>query len=142
MPVRMSEAAWKGGLRNGMGRMRTVSGTCEGPYSFASRFEQAFGTNPEELLGAAHAGCFSMALAGEVEKAGYNPQEIRTRAKVTLGKSEITQIELETEAEVPGIEENLFLSLAETAKSNCPLSKALASVAIRLNARLIISAVA
>lgn len=137
MPTRVSEAVWKGGLRDGKGRMRTRTGTCEGPYSYVSRFEDAFGTNPEELLGAAHAGCFSMAFAAELEKAGFTPNEIKTQASVTIEKGTIVSVDLETEGSTSDISENQFLSIAEKAKKECPVSKALAGVEIRLKAKLV-----
>jgi len=140
MLVRKSTAVWEGGLKNGKGRMRVGSGAFEGKYSFASRFEQAPGTNPEELIGAAHAGCFSMALSLILEQAGYKPERINTTARVTIDKAaegfKITTIELETEGLVPGIDEKSFLEKAEAAKKGCPVSIALAGVEIRLRARL------
>jgi lipoyl-dependent peroxiredoxin len=140
MPVRTSDAEWKGSLKEGSGNMRF--GSFEGPYSFASRFENGTGTNPEELLGAAHAGCFSMALTGILNQAGYHPESVHTTARVTIEfMSEgfaITKIALTTEAKVPGIDDNTFLKHAEEAKKGCPVSKALAAVPeITLNATLI-----
>src|SRR5215217_9663581 len=109
MPERSATARWEGSLQDGKGTMRLGSGAFEGQYSFASRFENGTGTNPEELIGAAHAGCFSMALAAGLTKAGYSPKRISTTAKVHLenvgGGFKITSIELGTEAEIPGIDE-------------------------------------
>ena len=110
-------------------------------YSFGSRFEEAPGTNPEELIGAAHAGCFSMALAHELAQKGYSPRQIRTYADVTLVKENggftIRTVELSTEAEVPGIDEETFLTFATGSKENCPVSKALAGTEIKLKAKLV-----
>jgi lipoyl-dependent peroxiredoxin len=136
MPVRGAEAEWNGNLREGRGTVRIESGAFEGPYSFTSRFEAGKGTNPEELLGAAHAGCFSMALAAGLTRAGHAPTRIHTTARVHLDKRgeafEITRIELATRGRVPGIDEAEFRRQAETAKANCPVSKALAGSAISL----------
>jgi osmotically inducible protein OsmC len=141
MAVRNAEAAWEGNLREGKGIVKLGSGAFEGAYSFVSRFEEGTGTNPEELIGAAHAGCFSMALSADLERAGYTAKRIHTMAQVHLetvdGKPTITKIHLDTEAEVPGIDEKDFLEQAEGAKRGCPVSRALADVEIVLNARLI-----
>lgn len=138
---RISEAVWNGNLKSGNGEMKLGSGAFEGQYSFSSRFENSTGTNPEELLGAAHAGCFSMALSAALEKKGYEPVQVATFATVTLDKTEagftITKILLDTEAFVKKIDEEHFLEIAEEAKKNCPVSRALASVAIELKARLL-----
>ena len=140
MATRTGSAVWEGTLREGKGTVKLGSGAFEGPYSFVSRFENGAGTNPEELIGAAHAGCFSMALSAGLTKAGFSPKRISTTAKVNLenvgGGFKITSIELETEAEIPGIEEQAFLEQAETAKKNCPVSQALAGTDIKLHARL------
>ena len=140
MPTRTSQAEWKGSLRDGKGTMKLGSGAWEGPFSFVSRFENAQGTNPEELIGAAHAGCFSMAFSAELNGKGYEPKSIRTIAKVTVEKSgdgfSITKSELETVAEIPGIDNDTFLKIAEAAKAGCPVSKALAGVEITLKASL------
>lgn len=140
MPVRTAIAEWKGNLKKGRGTVKLGSGAFQGNYSFASRFEQGQGTNPEELIAAAHAGCFSMALSMILENAGYTVDTIRTAAKVHIDKAgegfKITTIELETEGKVPGIDETTFLKHAEAAKKNCPVSMALAGVEIRLQARL------
>lgn len=141
MPVRNANAVWEGGLREGNGQLEVESGAYEGSYSFSTRFEDEPGTNPEELIGAAHAGCFSMALAGALGEAGYEPERVETDAKVHLDKGEegftITTIELHTEAEVPHIDEETFQEQAEGAKSNCPVSRALAGVDIELHATLV-----
>ena len=141
MAVRTSEAEWKGNLRDGKGTMKIGSGAYEGAYSFQSRFEEGAGTNPEELIAAAHAGCFSMALSGGLSSAGYQPTRVRTAARVRLEKVgegfEITNIHLSTEAEVPGIDESTFQQKAEAAKKGCPVSKALAATNITLDAKLV-----
>lgn len=136
MPTRTSEATWEGDLRGGNGTMTVGDGAYEGPYTYVSRFENGEGTNPEELIGAAHAGCFSMALANELAKDDYDPQRVHTRAHVHLEGGEISRIVLETEAEVPDIDEETFLEYATGAKENCPVSKALAAVDIELEATL------
>src|ERR1700755_2851623 len=140
MQTRNPAAGWNGTMKQGKGSMKLGSGAFEGPYSFASRFEEGTGTNPEELFCAAHAGCFSMALAAGLTKAGYSPQRVATTAKVHLGQAgggfKITLIELETEAEIPGIDEQAFQEQAETAKKNCPVSQALAATDIKLTAKL------
>jgi len=141
MAIRNAEAVWEGNLKQGNGSVKLGSGAFEGAYSFASRFEEGTGTNPEELIGAAHAGCFSMALSADLEKAGYAPQRVHTKARVHLemvdGKQTITKIHLDTEVEVPGISEKDFLAQAEGSKKGCPVSRALAGVEILLNARLV-----
>src|SRR3954454_6961747 len=140
MAVRTANARWDGALQEGSGTMAVGSGAFEGQFSYASRFEEGTGTNPEELIGAAHAGCFSMAFANTLATAGHDPQRIQTTARVHLAPAEegpsITRIELQTEGEVPGIESGEFQQLAETAKQNCPVSKALAGVDISLVATL------
>ncbi len=140
MPVRTAEAEWKGNLQQGSGHMRLGSGAFEGAYDFRSRTGDSSGTNPEELIAAAHAGCFSMALSASLMKAGYTAERIHTTAKVHFEKQGegfgIPRIELETEASVPGIDEAGFRSQAEAAKANCPVSRALAGVQITLNAKL------
>jgi osmotically inducible protein OsmC len=141
MAVRKANAVWEGSLRDGKGTVSLGSGAFEGPYSFSSRFEEGTGTNPEELIGAAHAGCYSMALSADLGKAGFTAQRISTQAQVTLGKvgdlTRITLIHLETEARVPGIDAQKFQEIAEGTKKNCPVSAALASVEITLTARLL-----
>lgn len=140
MPTSNAQAKWEGTLKKGTGVMKTGSGALEAPYSFAPRFEGAAGTNPEELIGAAHAGCFSMALSMLLEKAGHPPRTIETRAEVTLEKVDdgfgITRIRLKTEADVPGMDAGAFREQAQAAKSGCPVSKALAGTKIELEAAL------
>ena len=137
MAVRSSSAEWKGTLKEGAGTMKVGSGAWEGPFTYASRFESGKGTNPEELVGAAHAGCFSMFLAALLTDAGFTPRRVRTTATVHLGEGPtITLIELSTEAEVPGLDEAAFRTHAEKAKSGCPVSKALAGPKITLKAKL------
>lgn len=128
MPQRTSEATWEGDLQSGNGSMVVGDGVYEGAYTFASRFEQGEGTNPEELIGAAHAGCFAMALSNELAEDGYEPSRVHATATVHLEDGEITKIALTVEADVPGIDEDTFLSFAEGAKENCPVSQALAAV--------------
>jgi osmotically inducible protein OsmC len=141
MAVRTAKAQWDGNLQQGRGRINFGSGAFDGAYSFSSRFEEGTGTNPEELIAAAHAGCFSMALAAGLAKAGFNPESVRTTAKVHLEKQDqafgITRIELDTEAKVPGIEAGKFQEIADGAKKGCPVSKALAGTQIALNAKLV-----
>ena len=142
MPVRTSQAEWKGDLQQGTGSMKVESGSYEGAYSFSSRFESGPGSNPEELIGAAHAGCFSMFLSGVLGRAGVTPTSIRTTARVHIERGDsgfsITKIELSTEGEVPGIDQAAFQEHAETAKANCPVSRALAAVPeVTLTAKLL-----
>src|SRR5271157_2700556 len=141
MAVRSSSAEWKGSLKEGGGSMKLGSGAFEGSYSFASRFETGKGTNPEELIAAAHAGCYSMALSAGLSKAGFTPTRVHTTAKVHLEPVEggfgITKIELLTEAQIPGINNDAFQQQAEAAKKGCPVSKALAGTQITLEAKLV-----
>jgi lipoyl-dependent peroxiredoxin len=144
MAIRQANAEWKGTLKEGAGEMALGSGSYKGPYSFVSRFENGSGTNPEELIGAAHAGCFSMALAAALGRAGITPTSIRTVAKVHLGTSDqgptITRIDLEVEGDVPGIDQAAFQQQAEAAKKGCVVSRALAGVKeITLNAKLAVA---
>jgi osmotically inducible protein OsmC len=140
MSVRNAQARWEGDLRGGKGTMRLGSGAFEGQYSFASRFEEGTGTNPEELIGAAHAGCFSMAFSNMLAEAGHVPTRVDTKARVHLervdGKPTISRIELETEGTVPGISAATFQDIAQKAKAGCPVSRALGAVAIELKATL------
>ena len=138
MLTRTANAVWEGNLKDGKGTMNVGSGAFDGPYTFASRFEDAKLTNPEELLGAAHAGCFSMALSLGLVKAGFTPQRIDTTATVHLDPENlrISAIDLYTKAQVPGINEEEFLEQAEWAKHNCIISRALNCTEIRLQARL------
>ncbi len=132
MPTRTAEARWEGTLAQGKGSMRLPSQGYDGPFTRGSRFEEEEGTNPEELLGAAHAGCFSQFLAGLLSEAGYEPTAISTTARVTIERVEgaptITRIELTTEADVPGLADDEFQDKLEQAKDQCPVSKALAGV--------------
>jgi lipoyl-dependent peroxiredoxin len=141
MPKRIADAVWEGGLRSGHGTMKLGGGAYEGPYTFGSRFEEADGTNPEELIAAAHAGCFSMAFSGELESAGFIARRIATRAQVQIEKVAekwtVTRVDLTTEAEVPGIDAGTFQAMAEKAKAGCPVSRLLASIPISLQAKLI-----
>ena len=140
MATRHAHARWNGTLKDGNGNMKLGSGACDVPFSFRSRFEDGDGTNPEELIGAAHAGCFSMALSKELADAGYPPESIETDAEVRLeqvgGAFAITRIELATQATVPGISEADFGRAAENAKKGCPVSKALSGVLIGLKTSL------
>lgn len=139
MAVRQSSAEWKGTLKEGSGNMRVGSGAYDGPYTWASRFDTGPGTNPEELVGAAHAGCFSMFLSSVLTKAGFTPTRIFTTATVHLTDGPtISLIELNTEAEVPGLTDADLQTHAEAAKAGCPVSKALAAVPeIKLTAKLV-----
>jgi len=142
MVQRTAEAEWKGGLQDGSGRMKLGSGAYDGPYSFKSRFEDGAGTNPEELIAAAHAGCFSMALSAGHGKAGTPPKRVHTTANLTFEKTaagfSVTRIALTTEADVPGIEEAAFHQQAEDATRNCPISRLLApGTEITLSAKLV-----
>ncbi|UCI06171.1 OsmC family protein [Mesorhizobium sp. B1-1-8] len=134
MTIREASAKWQGTLKEGSGRLRLGSGVFEGAYSFPSRFENGPGTNPEELIAAAHAGCFSMALAAILGSEDHTPDSIHTIAKVHLGATTagptITRIELETEASVAGMAAEDFERLAQKAKATCLVSRALAGVAI------------
>ncbi len=141
MPTRTADAEWQGDLRHGKGTMRVGSGAFQGSYSFNTRMGDEAGTNPEELIGAAHAGCFSMALSHALASAGFTPTRVHTTAHVHFnqvpGGFAINPIDLETEAVVPGIDDETFHKLAKEAKDNCPVSKALAATPINLKATLI-----
>jgi osmotically inducible protein OsmC len=141
MAVRNAEAAWEGSLKEGKGSMKLGSGAWEGPFSFSTRFEDAKGTNPEELIGAALAGCFSMALGANLGRAGFTPTHIATKARVHIEKVDggfgVTRIELATDAKVPGIENAAFQEAVQTTKATCPISKALGAVpSITVDAKL------
>ncbi|CAN5645336.1 OsmC family protein [soil metagenome] len=140
MPTRKADATWKGGLQKGSGHFNGESGAIGGDYSFGSRFGESGGTNPEELLAAAEAACFSMALAGALEKGGNTPERVHTEAACTVEKSSegftITSIRLQTRARVPGIDAASFQQVAEETKQGCPVSRALAGVRIDLDAQL------
>ena len=141
MPIRNAEAEWNGSIIDGKGHMKLGSGAFDGPYSFRSRMEEGPGTNPEELIGAAHAGCYSMALSAILGRAGLTPTRIHTKAAVKFEKVEggfsITNIELSVEAEIPGTDAAAFEQFAETAKANCPVSRALAGTHITLRSTLL-----
>lgn len=141
MPDSRSQAVWNGDLKGGHGTMSIGRSQTVAPYSFASRFETGDGYNPEELIAAAHAGCFSMALSNKLTTAGFRPQRIKTVATVKLEKRPegfaIAAIELDTEGEVEGVEEGRFAEFVNDAKANCPVSKALASVPISVKHRLL-----
>jgi lipoyl-dependent peroxiredoxin len=140
MQIRTSEASWEGSLKDGKGRFWTESGEVSGVFAFPTRFEDQPGTNPEELIGAALASCFSMALAGDLGRAGFAPEAVRTVAIVHLDKGEdgfaITGIDLDAEATVPEIEASELDSIAQSTKENCPVGKAFAAVPITLRIKL------
>ncbi len=140
MAVRTADAVWNGDLPTGSGTMKLGSGAFQGAYTFKSRMEDGAGTNPEELIGAAHAGCFSMALAAGLSAAGYAPRSIHTSAQVFFGPKDggfsISKVALTTEGDVPGITHDEFAKQADTAKQHCPVSKALTGVEITLQATL------
>lgn len=140
MPTRSADATWEGNLPDGNGTMRLESGAYEGAYSFRSRFEDGAGSNPEELIAAAHAGCYSMALSNVLDDAGFEPESVDTTAEVTLRMLEdgpaITKVALTTTARVPDIDNDTFQEHAEAAKDGCPVSKALAGTEITVNATL------
>jgi osmotically inducible protein OsmC len=143
MAIRKARAVWEGNLEKGQGTMVLGTGGLEVPYSFGSRVEDGSGSNPEELIGAAHAGCFSMALAHGLGEAGHVPVRVATTAKVHLEKSAagfaIPKVELETEADVPGVDDETFQRVAQAAKQGCPVSKVLSAADITLNAKLLSS---
>ena len=141
MPTRNASAKWEGGLRGGKGRFTGESGAIGGDYSFGSRFGEAGGTNPEELLAAAEAACFSMALSAALERAGQKPERVETKAACTIEKVgdgfKITRMKLDCTARVPGADRDAFKDIAEATKSSCPVSTALmGNVEIELDARL------
>jgi osmotically inducible protein OsmC len=139
--IRSAEAEWNGDLKAGNGTMKLGSGAFQGAYSFRSRMEDGAGTNPEELIGAAHAGCFSMALSAVLAGAGHAPRRVHTTAQVHFGPADggfaISRIHLRAEAEVPGLDAEAFQRFADDAKQNCPVSKALAATPITLDATLL-----
>lgn len=141
MPSRKASALWEGDLRTGRGTMRLGSGAYEGAYSFRTRMEDAPGANPEELIGAALAGCFSMALAHGLSQAAEAPKQVKTEAKVHFESKDggwaISGIDLMTEVDAAGLDAERFMAIAEDAKRNCPVSKALTGTEIRLDARLL-----
>ncbi|MDT4990490.1 MAG: lipoyl-dependent peroxiredoxin [Actinoplanes sp.] len=129
MPIRTASARWSGNLAEGAGTIKTGKGGYQGNYSFKSRFEEGEGTNPEELIAAAHSGCFSMAFSNGLASAGFTPTSVETTAKVHLDKTDagmtVTRIDLESIGDVPGIDEGTFQKIAEDAKANCPISRLL-----------------
>jgi osmotically inducible protein OsmC len=141
MPTRTADAEWKGNLQQGKGHLKVQTGTLDADYDFRSRFADGKSTNPEELIAAAHAGCFSMALSGVLGTAGFTPERIHTTARVHIEKQgdgfAISKIELDLEAKVPGINEADFKKHADAAKQGCPVSKALAATPITLTAKLL-----
>ncbi|MEV6598943.1 OsmC family protein [Actinoplanes sp. NPDC051346] len=141
MPIRTASARWSGNLTEGSGTVKTGKGGYEGNYSFKSRFEEGEGTNPEELIGAAHAGCFSMAFSKALADEGFTPTSVETTAKVHMDKTDagfsVTRIDLETVGDVPNVDAGTFAKIAEAAKENCPISRLLSPGAqITLNATL------
>ena len=137
MKKNKARASWNGNLKNGNGSMYVESSGNEFPYSFATRFENKKGANPEELIAAAHAGCFSMAFANILSQEGYEPESVHTTAEVKLEESGITESFLKTDVKVADIDKDKFNELAEKAKKNCPVSKALSSLKISVEANLI-----
>jgi len=140
MAIRSADAEWKGSLADGNGSLSTESGALKGSYTFRSRFEEGEGTNPEELIAAAHAGCYSMALSHGLSQAGHVPENVRTTAEVHLEKVAdgfaITKVELRARARVPGLDAETFQDHARQAKAGCPVSKALKALEITLDAEL------
>lgn len=141
MPTSSASATWQGGLKQGKGHFQGGSGIIAGDYTFLTRFEGAKGTNPEELIGAAHAACLSMALSADLEKAGTPPTRISTTAKVTLempgGAPRVTKIRLEILGVVPGVDQATFARIAEAAKNGCPISNLFkGNTTIELDAKL------
>ncbi|HAX97942.1 MAG TPA: peroxiredoxin [Candidatus Atribacteria bacterium] len=137
---RTAQAIWEGNLKNGRGTVEFGGGAFKGNYSFTSRFENGKGTNPEELIAAAHSGCFAMALSNMLAEAGYTPQQVAVTAKVSLemvdGGFKITASHLDCTAKVPGISQEKFLSIADEAKKGCPVSVLLSNIQITLDAHL------
>lgn len=140
MPVRTADARWQGDLNDGDGTVSVGSGAIrDQAYSYASRFEEGAGTNPDELLGAAHASCFTMFLSSLLSGDGHTVEDLRTEARVHLsteGGPHLSHVELVTEGRVPGIDQETFRDYAERAKAGCPISKALASLEVQLSATL------
>lgn len=140
MAVRTADARWEGTLKEGNGNLKLGSGAYEGQYNFNSRFEDGVGTNPEELIGAAHAGCYTMALNAGLERAGFTPNYVQTNAKVHITRGDagmsISKIELTTEADVPGIDDAKFQEFAQDTLKNCIISRALSAVEMSVDATL------
>jgi osmotically inducible protein OsmC len=128
MPVRTADATWTGDLKSGEGTMMTESGAYDGAFSFATRFGDEDGTNPEELMAAAHAGCYAMAFSNEVSGAGYEVEEVNTHAEIHLEDGEIVRSHIVMDADVPGIEEDEFHEIAEAAHDGCPVSQAFGAI--------------
>lgn len=141
MPIRKASARWEGDLKNGTGNMSTESGAVEGAFSFRSRFQDGTGTNPDELLGAALAGCFSMALAHSLDEAGHTAKHVDTKANVHFEPggegSALKKIELQTEVDAPGLDDDTFQKHAQESKAGCHVSQALAGIEITLDAKLV-----
>ncbi|MDP4198508.1 MAG: OsmC family peroxiredoxin [Bacteroidota bacterium] len=141
MPSRTSTAQWNGTLKGGKGTMRSASGGAEYPFSFNSRMEGGQGSSPEELLASALAGCYSMALSADLEKAGFDPRQVKTSATANFsnasGKWTVDSMDLAVEASIPGIDDMKFQEIANGTKSACPVARALASVKINVNAKLV-----
>jgi osmotically inducible protein OsmC len=140
MAIRTADARWSGTLKEGNGHLKLGSGAYEGQYNFTSRFEEGTGTNPEELIGAAHAGCYSMALNAGLERAGFTANYVHTAAKVHITRGDagmaISKIELTTEAEIPGIDAAKFQEFAQDTLKNCIISRALSAVEMTVEATL------
>lgn len=134
---RTASAVWEGDLKSGNGTLQTQTGNVKGAYTFASRFEDGSGTNPEELIAAAHAACYAMALSNELDKAGHTPNKVDAQAVVTLDGTDITRSALSCEADVPGIDEDTFQEIAAAAKAGCPVSKLYTGAEITLDATLV-----
>ena len=142
MSVSKASAVWQGGLKDGNGTITADSGALNGiAYDFKKRFEGAPGTNPEELIAAAHAGCFAMALSGEIGKAGFSAERLDARAEVVLDRTDkgptVTKIRLFVDGKVPGMSADAFQQAADGAKQNCPISRLLAAAEISLEAKLL-----
>jgi osmotically inducible protein OsmC len=136
MPTRTADATWSGDLKSGDGTMITESGAYDGEFSFATRFGDEPGTNPEELLAAAHAGCYAMAFANTVDENGYEPREVNTHAEVTLEDGEIVRSHVVMDADVADVDEDTFQDLATEAHEGCPVSGALGALELTLEANL------
>ncbi len=133
---RTASAVWEGDLKSGNGQLESASGNVSGKYSFASRFEDGTGTNPEELIAAAHAACYAMALSNELDKAGHTPTKVEASAEVTLDGTDITKSALSCTATVPGIDQATFDEISQAAKKGCPVSKLYTGAEITLDAKL------
>ena len=133
---RTASAVWEGNLKEGSGTLQSQSGNVQGSYSWASRWEDGSGTNPEELIAAAHAACFAMAFSNALDKAGHTPTKVEAEAVVTLDGADITRSALTARAEVPGIDEDTFQRIAGEAKEGCPVSKLYTGAEITLDATL------